>query len=288
MKGRAPIPTPGGLPCAIAGKSANGAYDATARQDASVASDWKGIAMGSRRKYFLSACLALLAAGSAVPVSWAGDDARALSYKEQVILNSQTFLDAHPDMKYRKSGWEAYERQDYLAARGEFVKSARYGDKASQAMLAEMSWKGQGGPTDRAMAYIWADLAAERGYPHFLALREQYWKALDTEERSAVANRGLALLQEYGDAVTTDRLSHHLRKHVQRIQFSSMTAAPPKEVNVIDYHGNPVRIDGNKFYSPAFWDPVKYRAWQDAQWKNPPSSGKVDVGDVEPVRPTRK
>ncbi|KAF1710222.1 hypothetical protein CSC73_05990 [Pseudoxanthomonas sacheonensis] len=224
-----------------------------------------------------------MAWGAAVPASWAGDAARPLSYKEQVVLNSQTFLDAHPDMKYRKAGWEAYKKQDFAGARSEFTKAAYYGDKVSQAMLGEMSWKGQGGSVDRVLAYVWADLAAERGYPQFLAVRERYWREMEGSERARVPSRGSALLLEYGDDAATDRLSRHLRQHVQRIKFSSMTAGPPRQVSVVDYHGGMVRIDGRKFYSPMFWDPVEYQAWQDAQWKNPPQ-GEVDVGDVEPVR----
>lgn len=242
--------------------------------------------MNDKRIVFPWAVVALLACGLTVSASWASDDPRDLSYKEQVTLNSQTFLDAHPDMKYRKTGWEAYEQQDYLTARGEFTKAARYGDKVSQAMLAEMSWKGQGEPADRELAYVWADLAAERGYPTFLALRELYWRELNEGERANALVRGRPLLLEYDADATTDRLTRHLRKHLQRIKFSSMTAAPPREVRVIDYHGGTVRIDGSRFFAPKFWDPVKYQAWQDAQWKDLPE-GKVDVGEVEPVRPVQ-
>lgn len=244
--------------------------------------------MKSRRKIFLHAVTALMTGIPIIPAIQADARERALSYKDHVVLGSQTFLDAHPDMKYRKSGWDAYERLDYLLARGEFIKSAGYGDKASQAMLAEMSWKGLGGPADRIMGYIWADLAAERGYPHFVALREKYWKALDAQQREAVSAMGAAVLQEYGDAATTDRFNQHLRAHLRRIKFSSMTVAPPREVRIIGRNGNSIRVDGSKFFSPTFWDPEKYRAWQDAQWKNPPSTGKVDVGDVEPVVPGPK
>jgi hypothetical protein len=57
-------------------------------------------------------------------VAFAQDVPGPLSRKEQVALNSQTFLDAHPDMKHRKLGWDAYATGDVVLARAEFLKAA--------------------------------------------------------------------------------------------------------------------------------------------------------------------
>ncbi len=44
---------------------------------------------------------------------------------------------------------------------------------ALQALMAEMLWQGSHDPPqDRAAAYAWMDLAAERGYPELLRQRE--------------------------------------------------------------------------------------------------------------------
>ncbi len=62
-----------------------------------------------------------------------------------------------------------------------FLRAARYADKPSQAMIAQMLWNGDGVPVDRVMAYVWADLAAERGYPAFIATREKFWSELNAD-----------------------------------------------------------------------------------------------------------
>ena len=104
------------------------------------------------------ACLAAVQALAAQEVT------KPISRKQQATLSSAVFLNAHPDMKHRKQGWDAYAEGDFALARAQFLKAAWYGDKPSQAMLAEMDWKGEGAAVDRASAYTWADFAAERGY----------------------------------------------------------------------------------------------------------------------------
>ena len=104
------------------------------------------------------ACLAAVQALAAQEVT------KPISRKQQATLSSAVFLNAHPDMKHRKQGWDAYAEGDFALARAQFLKAAWYGDKPSQAMLAEMDWKGVGAAVDRAAAYTWADIAAERGY----------------------------------------------------------------------------------------------------------------------------
>jgi uncharacterized protein len=242
--------------------------------------------MERRWKVMVWTGLALLVSGVEVSASQTADDpANRLSHKQQAVLSSRTFLNGHPDMKYRSEGWEAYQKGDYAVALGNFTRAASYGDKPSQAMLAEMYWQGRGVPIDRAMGYAWADVAAERGYPVFVGLRERYWLQLQQEERARVLESGPALMAEYGDAVTKERLARHMRQHVWRAERSALTAGPPAEVRLPGPNGDYIRIDGRMFHSPAFWDPAQYQAWQDAQWKDLPK-GKVDVGDVETVAPT--
>ncbi|UWX04668.1 hypothetical protein H1235_08470 [Pseudoxanthomonas sp. NC8] len=62
-------------------------------------------------------------------------------------------MDAHPDLKYRSEGWLAFHGGRFEEAIAHFTRAASFGDKPSQAMLAEMAWKGQGKAVDRALAY---------------------------------------------------------------------------------------------------------------------------------------
>ena len=145
----------------------------------------------------LSLSLAMMPAIAMAAAAEADTSLETISAREQAVMATRTFLNAHPDLKYRNEGWEAYQAGDHVAAMAHFTKASLYADKASQAMVAEMTWKGQGVPEDRAMAYAWADLAAERGYVQFVKLREQYWRALDVAQRERAVQQGSALVADY-------------------------------------------------------------------------------------------
>src|SRR3546814_2441093 len=85
------------------------------------------------------------------------------------------FLNSHPDLRYRLLGMEAMREDRHGDAFKFFRRAAHFADKPSQGMVAEMLWNGDGVERDRALAYAWMDLAAERGYAGFLGLRERYW-----------------------------------------------------------------------------------------------------------------
>src|SRR3546814_14922620 len=93
-------------------------------------------------------------------------------------------------MRWRREGLYSYNREEYDIAMDQFLRAARYADKPSQAMIAEMYWKGIGVPRDRELGYAWMDLAAERMYPNFVILRERYWKRLDAQPRRNAIGRG--------------------------------------------------------------------------------------------------
>lgn len=225
-------------------------------------------------------CLWLPAAvGAPVP----GERAERM---EERTVQSEAFLNAHPDMKYRNQGWAAHEAGDFPAAVNAFRQAAMFGDKASQALLAELFWQGKGVPQDRARAYVWSDLAAERGYPQLLAVREHYWAGLDEAERERALAIGRELYAEYGDDVALPRLA----KHLMRARRSMAGGRPNRgaDVHVRDAGGRWVRIPGHYFYSATLWEPARYQQWEDEKWM-PPREGRVQVGDPVPVaRPSEQ
>ncbi|MEO6103920.1 MAG: hypothetical protein ABIP44_09820 [Pseudoxanthomonas sp.] len=208
---------------------------------------------------------------------------RTVDFREQRVISSATFLNAHPDMSYRIKGRASYESGDYTSAIRYFTLAAKYADKPSQAMLAEMSWQGRGVPVDRAVAYAWADLSAERGYRQFAELREGYWRKLDARERARAIQHGQGLLADYGDDVALPRMTAFLLK-AKRDTRTGVSVRPPRDVVVPGPNGQAKRISGKQFFAAKFWEPVQYQAWQDATWMDPPR-GNVDVGDVEQVAP---
>lgn len=227
----------------------------------------------------------LLISPMAICASAPGDQEASISGREQRVMATRTFLNAHPDLKFRNEGWEAYQAGNYDLAIQHFSKASRYADKMSQAMLAEMSWKGLGVDADRPVAYAWADLAAELGYPQFIRLREQYWRGLDAAQRVRAVREGQALLSEYADVVARPRLAEFITKARQRMRRSSRSVSTTREVRVPDQFGGMVSIPSHRFYDSKFWDPREYQAWQDEMWKELPK-GRVDVGDPKQVAPT--
>ena len=100
---------------------------------------------------------------------------RALTNNEHSVVNTHGFLNAHPDLLYRLRGFELIKSNQFDKAAIAFQRAALYADKPSQAYVAGMHWEGMGVPRNRSLAYAWMDLAAERGYPDFIAMREKMW-----------------------------------------------------------------------------------------------------------------
>ena len=176
-------------------------------------------------------------------------------HDEELVLNTEGFLRAHPDLKNRSRGMNAYDAGRHDEALTYFRRAARYADKPSQAMVGEMLWNGEGGVRDPALAYAWMDLAAERGYPGFTIMRERYLAALDEAQRADAIARGEEVYAEYGDDVAQPRIANVLRRERRRVTGSRLGYVGFLQVTVPGPGGNPVTIDGAHFFHPKFWEP---------------------------------
>jgi TPR repeat protein len=107
--------------------------------------------------------------------------------------------DGYYNEYYRYKAAREASKGEWAHAALLFEIAARYGDKYSQHRLSLLHWHGVGVAKNRIGAYVWADLAAERGYPTLLAIREKMWEALTDEEREAVPKRGKRMYAKYGD-----------------------------------------------------------------------------------------
>ena len=192
------------------------------------------------------------------------------------------FLSSHPDLRYRLHGLEDFKRGKHDDALRFFQRAAYYGDKPSQAMVAEMLWNGQGGERNPVLAYAWMDLAAERGYAGFLGLRERYWNTLNEEERERALTEGQAIYAKYGDAAAQPRLATVLRRERRKITGSRTGFDGNVEI-MIPVEGGFEQINGTKFFDEKFWDPKQYQAWHDSIWMKP-RVGRVSVGELENVQ----
>ena len=203
------------------------------------------------------------------------------------MLMAAGFLQQHPDLVYRKYGMEALKKKEFAKAMEFFRRASYYADKPSQAMLAELLWNGTGVAKDRAAAYAWMDLAAERGYRVFLLPREKYWQEMDEAERKRALDVGEGLYATYGDERAKPRLANSLRWEKKKAVGSRLGGFAGASVQV----GTPGNeegdlansVDGSKFYDPRFWDPDKYWDYTDRLWRNIGKQGRVTVGEVQKV-----
>lgn len=198
------------------------------------------------------------------------------------IISSSGFLSAHPDIRWRAEGTRAYEEGKHALAASHFRRAARFADKPSQAMYAEMLWTGAGIAKDPVAAYIWMDLAAERHYRPFLIKREQYWQALTPEQRERAIDEGLQIYAEYGDDVAKPRLELQLRRGGRGATGSRLGSVGALRVMVPGPGGNWIEIPASHYYAAQYWQPEQYWRWQDRIWKAPPE-GHVEIGPLKQV-----
>lgn len=199
----------------------------------------------------------------AVPAAGSSPAPPADAY-ETIVLQSHEFLVYHPDLRFRGLGMQARERGRHEEARNDFRNAARYGDKLSQAALADMLWNGQGGPADRALGYAWMDLAAERGTEWLVVQRERFWEALSADERERAVREGRALYAEFGDPAATPRLERELR--AGSMQQTGSRAGWNGAMRSQGRGDAGARVlQPEKHQLARYWDPVAYRQWQDEE-----------------------
>jgi uncharacterized protein len=198
------------------------------------------------------------------------------------VLTSQGFLGAHPDLKWRLEGQQAFEDGQGELALGYFRRAAKFADKPAQGMIGEMLWKGDLVEQDRAAAYAWMDLAAERLYRPMLIRREVFWRSLTAAERERALEIGRGLYAEYGDDVAKARMERKLRSERRKMTGSRTGFVGALQIVIPTLSGD-VTIDGSAYYHPDYWQPERYWAWQEKGWKDPPR-GTVDVGPIAPSK----
>lgn len=197
---------------------------------------------------------------------------------------TEGFLASHPDLRWRGEAFAEYEKENYELALTYLMRAARHADKPSQAVIAEMYWKGIGVPADRPLGYAWMDIAAERLYHDFVVHRERYWRELSEAERADALQRGQAILAEYGDDAAKPRMEKILRAARRKITGSRVGSVG--NIQIIPFTGplagSGMQIKGEEYYADKYWRPQQYWRLQDEIWQAP-LRGRVDVGDVQSV-----
>lgn len=91
---------------------------------------------------------------------------------------------------------EGNYKRAYFIYRNELVP---IGDKYSQYMVGFMHLTGKGTSEDRVAATAWYRLAAERGTPEFVTVRNQLMVALRPEQKAQSDQLFIQLRKQYGD-----------------------------------------------------------------------------------------
>lgn len=199
------------------------------------------------------------------------------------IVQSRSFMASHPDLNSRSLGMQNYQKGNFEEAIRQFRKGAYYADKPSQAMVAEMLWKGEGVEQNKPEAYAWIDLAAERLYKDLVAKRENYWAELSAEQRLQAVEKGRAIYEKYGDKVAKRRLENILEKDRRNITGSRTGYVGVLKIEIPGPGGMPINVNGEQFYQDKFWQPELYWRWQNVTWKALPS-GTVTASELIPIK----
>jgi hypothetical protein len=218
----------------------------------------------------------------------------------------------HPDLDGEFSGIHAYAHGDFAAAMKFFERGAHYGDKLSQLSVGLMYLNGEGVAKDPVRALAWVELAAERGYPNYVATRESVKASLTPDQLSQAAVLAKELGEIYADAVAKPRLAKQMR--LGRMQLTGSRTGfdfgpqnPPPAFgynwagitdskNCIAYENvvlgagleNPVSgCGGSNLNAKARWSPDQYFTARDTLWKATVDVGALSTGGEPETPPPR-
>jgi hypothetical protein len=142
-----------------------------------------------------------------------------------------------PNEEHRLRGLKSYKTGHYRDALKSFEVAAYNADKYSQHYLSLMCWHGVGTERDPVQAYIWSDLAAERGSKPLLVVREKIWSQLTPGQQAQVQARGEDSYARYGDAVAKPRAESVMR-HFARDMTGSRVGFRNQRLEVVDGPSN--------------------------------------------------
>lgn len=202
----------------------------------------------------------------------------------------------HPNERWRAHGIKAYNSGHPDEATQYFERAARYADKYSQHRLSLLYWDGEGVAKNRGQAYIWSDLAAERGNKRFLAIREKMWAQLGAAERAQVEAEGPDFYARYGDDAAKPKLAKEMKRFARNITGSrvgydnsnrSIVGGGP--INGSFGNATPGMLNAGfvaagiysneEMYGEGRVDPERYWQTQDALHET--DEGQVDIGELE-------
>jgi len=225
------------------------------------------------------------------------DEAPMLTQASFMTLDAMLpSLRGRPNEEFRIQGLKSYQQGRYGEAISRFELASGYGDKYSQHYLSLIHWHGVGTHVDRVQAYIWSDLAAERGSPRLLAIREKMWAQLSAAEQARVPDAGAAFYERYGDDVAKPRAEAEIRRFARgmtgsrvgyRNQPIETGGGPVNGVFLTDVGSNSAAYSVSVAGSPdELYGKEGGLKRLDTYWQEQDRllDGTVEVGEMETVR----
>ena len=171
-------------------------------------------------KGILWACGAIALGMAVVASAQASGPLKLTDAKFHEVVSMSHAAEGRPNEEARLAAMRAHLRGDHASAAAHFLRAAYYADKYSQHALSLLNWHGVGVPVDRVEAYVWADLAAERGRHQLLLVRERMWQDLSAEQRAQVQAIGPGFYARYGDAEAQPRAEAVMRRFAMKMTGS--------------------------------------------------------------------
>lgn len=142
-----------------------------------------------------------------------------------------------PTLRLHEKAEDLYRNGHWQRAYFIYVNElAAVGDKYAQYMAGYMRLNGKGMPADPVRASAWYRLAAERGAPEFVEVRDQLLESMSEADREASDTAFLALRQKYSDLVLA---LGHLRRERELLDArptGSRLSSNSSAVTIIDPH----------------------------------------------------
>jgi hypothetical protein len=184
----------------------------------------------------------------------------------------------HPDLFGEFAGMRRYAHHDYAGALKYFKIGAYYSDKLSALSVGLMYLNGEGVRKDPLTAYAWLVVAAERGYPEFVATRDRVKATLSPAQLQQAAPILAAVQAKYGDQVAKNRLVVQMRQGQMQITGSHTGFDfGISQLNTGNCAGPAVEVGGEalakagcgdrSIFAKWRWDPKTYFAVRDSRWK---------------------
>jgi len=251
--------------------------------------------MKTRRAGWALACLLMVAP------AWAGEPLKLVSASFMDVEAQLKSAKGHPNEEWRLRGLQAYLAGHYGEAIEKFERAAAFADKPSQHYLSLVYWHGQGVPEDRVRAYIWSDLAAERGSRKLLAIREKMWAELTPQQQAQAVADGSDYYAKYGDEVAKPRAEAEIRRFAAQMTGSRVGYRNQK-LDVAN--GGPINgsfgnatpgmlaasemvvgtVSGDRMYAA---DRTRMGAYWAAQDRELDHQGRVEVGPARSAAPRK-